>query len=183
MPARPAPSARRALAAALLALSLPGCRDAATGPVLAPAARSAPTRLGPEHLSASLLECPADVAQRADAWIGPEGGTLSAPGATLAVPAGAVAEPTHFEIVVPASPTVKVDVHAAGHEHFRFLTPATLTLGFSRCAPSAPAATLQGAYVDLATDAVLEYMGGTVDEEGRRVTFTTPHLSGYAIVY
>jgi hypothetical protein len=170
--------ARRVLAAALLGLSVPGCRDATTAP--AAAARPALS----QGVAGTLLSCPTNAEERAAAWIGPEGGSVQARGATLRVPAGAVADSTHFEIVVPVSQTMKVDVHAAGAAHFRFLTPASITINFSRCAGSSvPVALLQAAYIDLNTEAVLEFMGGSVDATGRKVTFTTPHLSGYAIVY
>jgi hypothetical protein len=170
--------ARPVLAAALLGLSLPGCRDAVTAPAGAPRPALAP------RVADTLLSCPTNTEERAAAWIGPDGGAVEARGATLRVPAGAVAEPTRFEVVVPVSQTMKVDVHAVGVEHFRFLTPAAITINFSRCeGTSVPAGVLQGAYIDLKTEAILELMGGTADATGRKVTFTTPHLSGYAIVY
>jgi hypothetical protein len=160
-----------------------GGDDVATAPArLARAPRAA--NLAADQAAGILLACPSNAEARAAAWIGPAGGIVEARGATLTVPAGAVAVSTLFEVVVPASQTMTVDIHAVGVEGFQFLTPATITLNFARCAgTTAPIDQFQGAYVDLATAAILEYMGGVVDRSGHKLSFTTLHLSGYAVAY
>lgn len=144
---------------------------------------------GPPQRDASaaptLLSCPTDSAQQsATALIGVLGGTLSLGGNSITIPANAVAQPTTFQIVVPPSPHMKVEIHAVGLASFLFQQPVQVTIDYSRCPASAvPAgATLQAVYVD-STDAVLQQMGGTADPVNRNVTFTTGHLSGYAVAY
>jgi hypothetical protein len=179
------PRLHRALAL-VVALGAAGCTAVDDGAITAPArlSRSPHVASGPADLSTGgLLVCPTNAEVRAAAWIGPAGGSVEARGATLTVPVGAVATPTQFEVVVPVSQTMVVDIHAVGAEGFQFLRPATITLNFARCDGSIPMDSLQGANVDLATGAILEYMGGTVDRSGHRLSFLTPHLSGYAVAY
>lgn len=136
-------------------------------------------------IAPTLLACPADTgAQSPASVIGVLGGTLSFDGASISIPANAVLQPTEFQIVVPQSRYMKVEIHAVGLASFLFQEPVQVTLDYSRCpADAVPAgATLQAVYVD-STDTVLQQMGGTVDTVNRRVTFTTGHLSGYAVAY
>lgn len=177
---------RRTLALVVVVGAI-GCAGAADDAPTAPVALSRAPRPGrgtADQTSGVLLACPTKSEVRAAAWIGPAGGSVEARGATLTVPAGAVAAATLFEVVVPVSETMVVDVHAVGVEAFRFRTPATITLNFARCDGTAvPLDLLQGAHVDLATGAILELMGGVVDQSGHKLSFATPHLSGYAVAY
>jgi len=170
-----------------VALGAVGCTDGAGDLTTAPARLSrAPQAAGgaANQTAGGLLACPTNTEVRAAEWIGPAGGSVEARGATLTVPAGAVAVSTLFEVVVPVSQTMTVDIHAVGVEGFQFLVPATITLNFARCAgTTAPVDQFQGAYVDLATGTILAYMGGSVDQSGHRLSFTTLHLSGYAVAY
>jgi hypothetical protein len=132
-----------------------------------------------------MLVCPTNETQRAQGIIGPEGGTLTVRGVTIAIPSGAVPEPTAFEVIVPASSYLETEINAIGSEHYVFAVPATITINLARCpAGSIPDwANLKGANIDPATYEVLEVMGGTYDKTGHKVVFPTPHLSGYVVAY
>jgi hypothetical protein len=132
-----------------------------------------------------LLVCPTNETQRVEGVIGPEGGLLGVRGVSIAIPSGAVAEPTTFEVIVPASSYLETEINAIGSEHYVFEKPATVTVNLARCpVGSIPDwANLKGANIDLATYQVLEVMGGTYDKTGHKVVFSTPHLSGYVVAY
>jgi len=170
------------------AISAPPSRSPASSEVHALGAARGTDRGATGEASQSagtLLACPTNSEARATAWIGPAGGSVEARGVTLTVPPGAVAVATPFEVVVPVSQTMTADIHVVGTTGFTFRTTATITLNFARCisASSAPLDQLQGAHVDVATGAILELMGGTVDRSGHKLSFPTSHLSGYAIAY
>jgi hypothetical protein len=115
----------------------------------------------------------------------PDGGTLGARGTSITIPAGAVPTPTAFEVVVPVSPYMEVEIHAVGQAGYAFAQPAAITINYARCpADAVPAdAALEGVYVESGTRRVLERMGGTADKTGKKITFSTPHLSGYIVAY
>ena len=134
--------------------------------------------------TATLLACPSTVADSATAVIGPRGGMVGVEGSAILVPAGAVRTPTAFTIVVPASPVVQVEVHAAGVEHYQFARPVAVSISYARCSDSAlPDSPLGAWWIDSATLSQLGVMAGIDDRAHRRVTFITDHLSGYAVVY
>jgi hypothetical protein len=132
-----------------------------------------------------LLVCPTTDRQTASGIIGPDGGIVTARGATLTIPAGAVPVPTQFEVVVPASKYMETDIHAVGVDHYVFQSPVTITINYARCPSGAvpSGASLQGVYVDTATYQVLQQMGGVTYKSSHKVTFSTPHLSGYIVAY
>jgi hypothetical protein len=153
----------------------------ASAPVAAPTTgpqRSATT-------SPTLLQCPSVGTQSTTGVVGLLGGVLSLGGTKVEIPLGAVLEPTLFQIVVPESPYMEVELHAVGLTTFLFQKPIHVTIDYSRCADDAiPAdAQLQGVYIDGVTKAVLQQMGGTDDRDARRITFSTGHFSGYAVAY
>jgi hypothetical protein len=76
------------------------------------------TAVGPLELApgAQLLVCPTVEAASARAVIGPDGGSVGARGSSI--PAGAVPEPTPFEVVVPVSPFMEVGIHAVGRTSY-----------------------------------------------------------------
>ena len=147
---------------------------------------------GPERLPAAtaelaaaepqLLVCPTAETQRARATIGPEGGYISARGSAITIPPRAVSEPTRFEVVVPASRYMEVEIHAVGMDSYLFAMPVTITINFARCPGDAipPGAMLEGVYID-DVDRVLEHMGGR--SSSHKLSFETGHLSGYAVAY
>jgi hypothetical protein len=98
------------------------------------------------------------------------------------VPAGAVLVPTLIQVTTPASRYMEVDISVPGVEHFVFELPVTVTIDYGRCSRSdLDKAQLTAWYIDSETKALLEAMGGVDDKVARTVTFTTPHLSGYAL--
>ena len=162
-----------------------GCGDLTTEPAAgSPARRAALSTAG--GTGPKLLECPsAAPAQQGKALIGVLGGTVAAGGTRMVAPAGAVLRLTPFEVVVPQSQYMEVDVHATGLLSFLFKRPVSITIDYSRCAPDAlPAgATPRAVYIDGETKQILEDMGGVVDRAARTITFSTGHLSGYAVAY
>ena len=172
----------RFVAVALLSLAT-ACGDSAiTGSPTAALLPTDPSRSD----DPKLLVCPSALPSlSAVGTIGPEGGTLSAGGLRLEVPAGAVLVPTVFELVVPPSRYMEVALHAVGVEHFVFEKAVTVTVDYGRCAASAvPAgASLQAVHIAPLSKRVLEEMGGVVDPAARTVTFTTGHFSSYAVAY
>lgn len=180
---RPTALAVRSLAALLLAVGTAACADMPTQSAGVGLRR--PRMSTADARDARLLVCPTAEPASARALIGAEGGTLGARGTSITIPAGAVAVPTLFEVVVPASEYMEVDIHAVGQSEYTFLQPTTITLNFARCPADAvpTGATLDGVYIESGTRRVLERMGGTADKSGHKVTFSTGHLSGYAVAY
>lgn len=180
---RPTPAFLRSLATLALLTGAAACADLPVGPG---GANGQPTNLAVEEVASSeLLVCPTEDPVSARAIIGPEGGSVGVRGSSISIPAGAVAEPTRFEVVVPASRYMKVEFSAVGQSHFEFQLPATITINYARCTNSSTPTeeALTGAYLADDTDQVLELMGGTVDKTGHKLSFSTSHLSGYAVAY
>jgi hypothetical protein len=77
---------------------------------------------------------------------------------------------------------MEVDISVEGAAHFTFQLPVTVTVSYARCDPSAiEGSTLTVWYIDSVTKALLAPMGGIDNAIARTVTFTTGHLSGYAV--
>jgi hypothetical protein len=129
-----------------------------------------------------LVECPATDSETATALVSPLGGVVSVAGASISIPAGALLLPSIVTVTVPASKFVEVDVSVAGVPHFTFELPVTVTISYARCTRSdIDRAPLSAWYIESATKALLENMGGVDDKVARTVTFRTGHLSGYAV--
>ncbi len=173
----------RSIATLVLALGALGCDDLPTQTAAVEVRR--PRMAVADAPAPQLLVCPTQEEASARAVIGPQGGTLGARGTSITIPAGVVPVPTQFEVLVPVSNYMEVEIHAVGQSSYTFAQPATITINYARCPGEAiPAyATLEGAYIESGTRRVLERMGGTTDKTGRKVTFTTGHLSGYAVAY
>ena len=170
-----------AFATAVLAT---GCSDAPTAAPAAPAPEpTAPAPLlwwgGP-----TLVSCPVYTSQSTTGVIGPLGGLLSLGDFVVDFPAGAVTTPTLFQLTVPASRYMKVDVTAVGLDQFLFDAPISVTIDYSRCpADRTTGKDLEVWYVSPLLNIPLQNMGGVNDPAARRITFTTDHLSGYVIAY
>lgn len=160
-----------------LALAL-GCVDAG-----APTATHAPlAQASVDASTASLLACPSDRTVSTSGVLGLLGGVLSVGGVTVNVPVGALLANTTINVTVPASPYMEVDVSVPGVEHFLFQQPITVTVDYGRCDPAATAGTsLNVWYIDSGTKQPLELMPTLDNKLLHTVTFTTPHLSGYAL--
>ena len=178
------PPALAALAAA--ALLTAACADVASGPTRL-RATAGPLRVKDRTTegSAQLLACaPPAAEERAVAVVGPLGGTVRLGNSSVHVPAGALLDATVLEIVAPASAVVEYEIHALGVSHFLFERPVTVTLDYKRCAAELPGnAKGEGVYLRRGPYEVLEHMGGTLDRDAHTLTFTTGHLSGYAVAF
>jgi hypothetical protein len=176
------PLRRNSLRALILASALlvSACAEPETGEPTALSPLSPPAQLVTQH---TLLECPTSQAWASQGTVGLLGGTLDLLGTLkVHVPLGAVPVLTRFDVAIPASRHMEVAVSAAGLAHYLFQVPVTVTIDYSRC----PASVLEKGpitvyHIDEQSKALLEHMGGVDDRANRRITFTTDHLSGYAI--
>ena len=169
------------LVSALVVATGPSC----AGPERAtrPDAGDAPALAVAEPSPNGLLVCPGSVPRYVAGVVTPAlGGTVAVGGFSITVPPGGVSEPQTIVLTVPQSAYLEVDIRVEGQEHFVFQAPATVTLDYSRCGvSSSELGRLTAWYIDGATKALLENMGGVDDRPARRLTFSTPHLSGYSI--
>lgn len=129
-----------------------------------------------------LIECPTAQTSTNSGLIGILGGTIAAAGTSISLPAGAVLVGTLIRVTVPASTYMEIDVTANDLLTFLFLKPVTITIDYSRCPASVTAGkTLTVWHINTQTKALIENMNGVNDPVQRRISFTTDHLSGYAI--
>lgn len=155
-----------ALLAACAADSVVGTKGATTASLVGPA----------------LIQCPTNESASATAIVGPLGGLVNVGGTSIQIPAGALLSPTTVTVTIPASQFMEVDISVAGVEHFVFELPVVVTLSYARCARNnIDLSPLSVWYIDSETKALLESMGGIDDKLLRAITFTTGHLSGYAV--
>jgi hypothetical protein len=169
-------------AAVWLTLAVTACATDATLTGPEPTVQSSVASL--QDVGPTLLSCPTNTTTTASRRIGPAGGVLTLAGTKLRVPAGAVAAETEFVITIPASPYLELDISATGHEHYRFASPVTVTVNYARCkSKQAEIEALSAWHIDASTRDFLEDMGGIESKAGRKITFDTDHLSGYAIAW
>jgi hypothetical protein len=103
---------------------------------------------------------------------------------TVQIPVGALSLPTLITITVPASQYMEIDVQANDLTSFLFRKPVTVTIDYSRCSRTDIDTTpLTVWHINTQTHELLENMGGSDDKALRRITFSTEHLSGYAIAF
>ncbi len=132
--------------------------------------------------STTLVQCPTNTTASATAVVGPLGGLVNVGSTSIQIPAGALLSPATVTVTVPASKYMEVDISVEGVEHFVFELPVVVTLNYGRCNRSdIDAAPLSVWYIDSETKALLEPMGGVDNKLLRTITFTTGHLSGYAV--
>ena len=129
-----------------------------------------------------LIECPTTESFSNSGIIGVTGGSLSAGGVTIAIPANALLSDAVVSITVPASKYVEADITVQGSEHFVFQLPVVVTMSYARCSRSnIDLVPLSAWYIDSNTKQLLEKQPSFDNKLLRTVTFTTGHLSGYAI--
>lgn len=132
--------------------------------------------------SPSLVECPTNQTTSTSGVVDLLGGTVQLGATGITIPSGALADPTLIQVTVPSSRFMEIDVSAVGFTSFLFQQPVTITIDYSRCNRSdIDQQTLHVWHIDPVTKALLEDMGGTDDKLARQITFTTGHLSGYAV--
>jgi hypothetical protein len=173
----------------IAALALLGCSDVATRPdsgkVVTDTTQGPGTTPTPDTTGIAqrrLIECPTNQTSVNSGLIGLLGGTVASAGSSITLPAQAVLTATLIELKVPASTYMEIDLTANGLLTFLFLKTVTVTIDYSRC----PTSVTQGKalsvwLINTQTKALLVNMNGVNDPVARRITFTTDHLSGYAI--
>lgn len=131
----------------------------------------------------NLLECPTNQTATNSALVGLLGGVVEVGATAISVPAGALTVPQLIQVTVPASNYMEIDVTAVGFDSFLFQQPVSITIDYSRCTRSnIDSQTLHVWHIDPVTHDLLEEMGGVVDDKiSHHITFTTGHLSGYAV--
>lgn len=169
----------RGASAALVFLALLSCGEERANDVLGPSETTQP-----KVTPGDLVECPTSQTLTTQAIVSPLGGTVSLGATQVAIPAGALTLPTLITITIPASRYVEVDVKANALVSFLFNAPVSVTIDYSRCTRTdLDRAPLSVWYIDSATKAPLENMGGVDNKAARSVTFQTGHLSTYAIAF
>jgi hypothetical protein len=132
----------------------------------------------------NLLQCPTNQTQSSQALVGVLGGTVQVGGTSITIPAGALSVPTLITVTVPASQYVEIDVRANDLLSFLFNAPVSVTIDYSRCTRANIANdTLSVWHIDPSTNTLLEDMGGVDDKTHETITFSTGHLSGYAVAF
>lgn len=177
----------RRLAFALASLVLLGCSGEATRPQVGrvetdTSASSGTSQTGENTGTFRLIACPTNETVTNSGVLGTLGGTVSAAGSSITLPLAAVVGPTLIRVTVPTSSYMEIDVTANDLLSFLFRKSVTITIDYSRCLPSVTQGkTLTVWHIDTQTKALLENMNAVNDPVARRITFTTDHLSGYAI--
>ena len=175
-PARYAKTVLLAVTALLLGTS---CGDPRA---TAPETSSSPGGGGGGSGAPSLVECPTNETSTTSAVVGLLGGSVQLGATRITIPSGALTAATLIQVTVPASRFMEIDVTAVGFTSFLFQKPVSVTIDYSRCARSdLDQQTLHVWHIDPVTKQMLEDMGGVDDKSTRRITFTTGHLSGYAV--
>ena len=185
----PGMNKRLALVTAAFAGVLSACSDISTRPeeggVRPDTTQRQDTARTPDTTGVSqrrLIECPTAQESTRSGLIGILGGTVAAAGTSISLPAGAVLTGTLIRVTVPASTYMEVDVTAGGLLSFLFQKPVTITIDYSRCPTSVTAGkTLTVWHINTQTKVLIENMHGVNDPVQRKISFTTDHLSGYAI--
>jgi len=134
--------------------------------------------------SPALLQCPAAQTSTTSAVVTSVGGIVSLGGTSIRIPAGALLAATTISLTVPASQNMEIEVRANDLTSFLFQQSVSITIDYSRCpAAEANKAPLSVWHIDTQTKALLENMGGVDDKTSHTITFTTGHLSGYAVAF
>jgi hypothetical protein len=136
----------------------------------------------PPPSSVTLAVCPTDQSLSASGLIGFSGGTVSLGGTSVLLPLGALLSSTDIELTIPASQYMEIGVTANGGS-IQFLRAITITMDYSRCSTDVQQKQLSVWHIDETTKEPLESMGGIDNKLTHQITFTTTHLSGYALAY
>ena len=130
----------------------------------------------------SLVECPTNTTVQTTATVGLLGGVLNLAGTTVTIPVGALLGPTTIVLTIPASRYMEIDVSVPGIDHFLFEKSILVTMDYSRCNRNDLLFTpLQVWHIDTETKALLEQMPSIDSKLTQTITFSTGHLSGYAL--
>jgi hypothetical protein len=176
------------IALCLAATALIGCSDVTRPPDgrIDPDTTGTDTTETPDTTGISqrrLIECPTTQPVSSSLIISNLlGGVVSAAGSSILIPPLALSVPTLITLTVPASTFMEIEIRANDLASFLFRSNVVVTIDYSRCAPSVTQGkTLTVWQIDTQTKALIENMNAVNDPANRRMTFTTNHLSGYAI--
>ena len=134
--------------------------------------------------SPTLLQCPTTETQTKSALVTTLGATVSVGKTSIKVPASALLAATTITLTVPASQYMEIAVQANDLTSFLFQQPVSITIDYSRCpAAEANKAPLSVWHIDTQSKQLLENMGGVDNKTTHTITFTTGHLSGYAVAF
>ena len=134
--------------------------------------------------SPTLLQCPATQTSTTSALVTSVGGIVSLGGTSIRIPAGALLAATTISLTVPASQNMEIEVRANDLTSFLIQQTVSITNDYSRCpAAEANKAPRSVWHIDTQTKALIENMGGVDDKTSHTITFTTGHLSGYAVAF
>lgn len=176
---------RGLIAAAAVLLASACSADKVTGPSPSPSRN--PDELLGLFSKPRLLQCEAtETPQQTSALLGIDGGTLSLGGNTVVVPLGALLGPATIELTIPASRYLEVELTAKDNDgnSVVFQQPIVVTIDYSRCSRSDVFWKLLSVwYINSDTKELLENMGGLDNKLLEKITFITPHFSGFAIAY
>ena len=168
-----------------LTLAVTACSDVTRPPnggVTPPDTNVVPTDTTTRPTSPQLIQCPTGQTATSSGLVSVLGGIITAAGTSISLPAGSLLSATLIRVTVPASTHMEVDITADGLASFLFLRAVTVTIDYSRCPTSVTAGkTLTVWHINPQTKQLLTNMNGVNDAALRRITFTTDHLSGYAI--
>jgi hypothetical protein len=169
-----------------LAFAVTGCSDVTRPPAgginTPPDTNTAPGDTTPQPSSPQLIQCPTTQTATSSGLVSILGGTITAAGTSISLPAGSLLSVTLIKVTVPASTYMEVDITANDLASFLFQSAVTVTIDYSRCPTSVTAGkTLTVWHINPQTKELLTNMAGVNDAALRRITFTTDHLSGYAI--
>jgi hypothetical protein len=171
----------------LAAFAVIGCSDATRPPDgrIDPDTTGTDTTQTPDTTGISqrrLIECPSAQASASALLIGILGGIVSAAGSSIAIPPAALLSATLITLTVPASTYMEIDITANSLVSFLFQKTVVVTIDYSRCHPSVTQGKVLTVWqINPQTKALIQNMNGVNDPVQRRMTFTTNHLSGYAI--
>lgn len=134
--------------------------------------------------SPTLLRCPTTQTQTKSALITTLGATVTLGATSVQIPAGALLAATTITLTVPASQYMEIAVQANDLTSFLFQQPISITIDYSRCpAAEANKTPLSVWHIDTQSKQLLENMGGVDNKTTHTITFTTGHLSGYAVAF
>ena len=166
-----------AILAAASTTALAGC---AADKVTAPQRSEPASLLGLPLGGPRLIQCPVTESSTTTSLITTLGGSLSVGGVSILIPAGALLSDAVVTVTVPASQYVEAEISVEGTEHFLFELPATVTVSYARC-NRFYLLPLSAWHIDTDTKRLLERMPSLDNKLARTVTFTTPHLSSFAL--
>ncbi len=167
-----------AVAVAVLALGFVACDRAATPTSPSTAAPRASVNGG-----WTLVRSSTQSAVTVSVVLGGAGGTMSVNGHTLAVPAGALEQPTRITMSTISGSSIRVSLSAedarTGQPVMAFSTPVRLGLSYASAKVSNPAKLKVGWLMD---GSIMAVQASTVDKSHKQVVSSLHHFSDWGLI-